>query len=121
METVDVVTGGTWTTLRISGDARRPDIIAAIQTHLPKLTKPNVIWDLTDASMDTLGRADFEAIAIAAKASSQKRENAKTAFVGKSPEAFAMVCMYTGLAVLADVSVEYSAFRTLAEAERWIA
>jgi len=121
MATVDVVAGRTWTTFRINGDANRSDIVAAVRAHFQNLTKPNVIWDLTDASIDTMGRADFEAIASATKANNQKRENAKTAFVGKNPEAFALVCMYTGLAVLADVSVEYSAFRTLEEAERWIA
>ena len=121
MATVDVITGTAWTAFRLTGEVLRGDILAAIHAHFHHLPNPNVIWDLSAASIGTMNRADFEAIALAAKATNQKRKDAKTAFVGGSPETFALVCMYTGLAALAEVSVDYSAFHTLAEAEQWIA
>jgi hypothetical protein len=121
MATVDVVTGIAWTAFRITGEVRREDILTAINTHFQHLPNPNVIWDLSAASIGQMNRADFEAIALATKETNKKRENAKTAFVSGSPETFALVCMYTGLAVLADVCVDHSAFRSLAEAEQWIA
>lgn len=121
MATIDVATGASWTTFHVSGDVHRDDMLAAINNHYKQLTHLNVIWDFSTASVIRMSRADFEAVAAASRANSQGRNSSKTAFVGNTPETFAQACIYTSVALMADVSVDYSAFCTLEEAERWIA
>lgn len=121
MATIDLATGASWITFRVKGDLQRDDMLAAINNHYLHLTHLNVIWDFSDASVFGMNRADLEAVAAASRANSQGRNSSKTAFVGKTPETFAQACIYTSVALMADTSVDYFAFRSLEEAERWIA
>ncbi len=120
MEVITVTPRPGWSIFKAKGDLLRDDIIVAITTHLPQLAAPHIIWDLTEASMNRMTRADFAAVAEAAKSLNLKRGRAKTAFVGSSQDTLAVTFMYTGLASLAELAIEYAAFGTVAEAERWI-
>jgi hypothetical protein len=120
MATIEVISASSWTLFRAKGDLSRDDIITAITTHLPDASSPHIIWDLLDASMHSMTQADFTAIAETSKSHNQTRGDAKTAFVGTTQETFALVCMYTGLASLDEISIEYAAFSSIEEAERWI-
>ena len=104
----------------MSGQTCRGDIIAAVETFFPKLIFPDIIWDLSDASISSMVRADFEAIAQATKAHEGIRGHAKTVFVVSNPETFALICMYTGLAAMTEPDVDYSAFLALEYAEQWL-
>lgn len=120
MEAITVTPSPGWSIFKAKGDLLRDDIIVAITTHLPQLVAPHIIWDLRDASMNRMTRADFAAVAEAAKSLNLKRGPAKTAFVGSSQDTLAVTFMYTGLASLAELPIEYAAFETMAEAERWV-
>lgn len=120
MAKIEVILGFAWTTFIVSGQTCRGDIIEAVDRFFPKLIFPDVIWDLSDAYISTMSRADFEAIAQVAKAHVGIRGQAKTVFVGSTPETFSMVCMYTGLAALTETDVDYSAFLALEHAEQWL-
>lgn len=120
MAKIEVIVGFAWTTFLVKGETCREDITGAVHAFFPRLIFPDVIWDLSAASISAMARADFEAIARAAKVYEQVRGHAKTVFVGSTPETFALVCMYTGLAAMTELDVDYSAFSTLEHAERWL-
>ena len=120
MTNVEVAAGLAWTVFRLRNTIRRGDILQAISGHFHQLKSPDVIWDLTGCSIAEMNRADFEAIAAASKEYEGVRRGAKTVFVGSDPATFAAVCMYTGIAALSEINVDYSAFRSLEEAERWL-
>jgi hypothetical protein len=120
MATIEAVEGLAWTVFVTRGELCRDDIIAAIDAVFPKLKFPDVIWDLSAASIATMSRADFEGIAQATKAYEATRGSAKTVFVVSTPETFARICMYTGLAAMTEPAVDYSAFHTLDVAEQWL-
>lgn len=121
MEAITVTPTPHWTVFKAKGDLSPGAVIAAISDHLPRVASPHIIWDLTEASMNRMTRADFAAIAEAVKGLNRKRGHAKTAFVGSSQNTLAVTFMYTGLATLAELAIEYAAFEAIAEAEQWIA
>jgi hypothetical protein len=114
------IEGFAWTTFVARGQIHLGDFLGAIHAFFPKLRFKDMIWDLSAASIDTMSRADFEAMICAVKGYESVRGYAKTVFVGKTPETFALVCMYTGLAAMAEIDVDYSAFLELEHAERWL-
>ncbi|MFT3867662.1 MAG: hypothetical protein QM715_04090 [Nibricoccus sp.] len=120
MAKIEVVNGYGWTTFHVRGETCREDIASAIHAFFPKLVFPDVIWDLSEASIASMSRTDFEEIASAAKTYEELRGHAKTVFVASTPETFALVCMYTGLAAMTELDVDYSAFTALEHAERWL-
>lgn len=120
MAEIKVIVGLNWTTFLVRGETRRGDIIGAIHAFFPKLVFADVIWDLSEADISSMSRADFEAIALAAKVHTETRGHAKTVFVASNTETFALVCMYTGLAAMTELDVDYSAFTALEHAERWL-
>ena len=119
-QNVEVTVSHAWTLFTVKNEICRNDIVQAIDAHFPNLASVDVIWDLSEASLAAMNRADFEAIAIATKKHEAKRQDARTVFVSSNPETFAAICMYTGIAALAEMTVDYSAFSTLEEGERWL-
>jgi len=66
-------------------------------------------------------REDFVVIGAAARKRRPERGTLpKIAFVGSTSETFILTCMYAAFSAMSDVQLEYKAFRSLAEAERWI-
>lgn len=49
------------------------------------------------------------------------RKSGKTAYIGKSEVNFGLLRMYTAIAELTGVNVEYFVFRSHDEARKWIA
>jgi hypothetical protein len=120
MTKFDVLVGFSWTTFVARGPLQLDDFLGAIHAFFPRLIFKDVIWDLSAASLDTMSRADFEVMICAVKGYEGIRGHAKTVFVTDSPATFALVCMYTGLAAMAELNVDYSAFSTQEHAERWL-
>lgn len=109
-----------WTVFRVIGDATTGDVGAAFEKYYPHLRTPKVIWDFSEGSMDTITREDLATIARHSKSARSDCGARRTAFVGPTSSVFALLCMYSCVAYLEDVQGEYSAFQTLAEAERWL-
>jgi len=121
MAHVEVIAGTAWTTFRMKGDPSAFDIIKTISEQIPRLPFPAVIWDLSEGSVSRLTRTDFAAIGAAARKRRPERGiTPKIAFVGSTSETFILTCMYSALAAMSDVQLEYRAFLSLAEAEQWI-
>ena len=116
----EVTVGAAWTTFAARGEIQLEDYLGVIHACFPKLVHKDIIWDLSAASISEMSRADFEAMIYAVKGYEGVRGYAKTVFVGHTPETFALVCMYTGLAALAELNVDYTAFNKLEHAEQWL-
>lgn len=106
--------------LTVVGELSAEEIKAVVRQHYRTFVTPNIIWDLSLGSMSSLTEQQFRDVAKLAKEHLPPGRR-KVAFVGSSQTTFAVLCMYTAIAVLNDVPAEYSAFHTLEEAVRWIA
>jgi hypothetical protein len=121
MAHVEVITGTAWTTFQVKGDPSAFDIVETLSAQIPHLPFPAVIWDLSEGSVSRMTRADFAAIGRVAREHSPRGGLVpKIAFVGSTSETFILTCMYSALAAMTDAQLEYRAFLSLAEAERWI-
>jgi hypothetical protein len=106
--------------LTVEGDLTAEEIKAVVRKHYGSFSTPNIIWDLSSGTMSGLTREQFQEVAKLAR-EHLPPGNRKVAFVGSTDTTFAILCMYTAIAVLNDVPAEYSAFHTLEAAIRWIA
>lgn len=105
----------------VRGSVSKQELIAACKATCVSFEGPHLIWDFTDGNIGDLTRDDFVEIARAAKESIPAGAHRKTAYVGPNDVVFALLCMYSAIAVWEDIPGEFSAFRTMAEAERWLA
>lgn len=120
LKNIEVTRGRAWTVFTVKGEICRAEIIEAIDLYFPKLPCGDVIWDFSTASVGLLNSADFEAIAERARAHGAKRNDGRTVFVSANPGVFAAIGQYIGVAALKEVGVDYAAFLTLEEGERWL-
>lgn len=104
----------------VRGEATKAELINACEAVCSKLETPHLIWDFSGGTIVELVREDFIEIAHAAKRSIPPGSHRRTAYVGPSEVVFAMLCMYSAIAVMEEIPGEFSAFRTMAEAEDWL-
>ena len=121
MATVDIKIEGSLLIAAVVGSLTRHDVISVIKEYYPNGIVKDVIWDLTNGSMQSLRQHDLHEIAIAAKATSGTRQGCKTAYVGLAAVEFGLQRMYTAIAEIAGVPVKYHVFKTIEEARNWIA
>lgn len=109
--------------LTASGDLTSDEIIATVRQHYTSGKVKDVIWDLTNASLQLISRSGFEAIAGVAKEAvdSGGRISGKTAYIGTSDVNFGLLRMYTAIAEITGVEVKYYVFKSHLEARKWIA
>jgi len=123
MAKIDTRIDDTTLILTVVGDLTAEEVIYAIKNIYPASNSKYIIWDLTNASLSQMSRSDFEAIARTAKESvaSGLRQPGKTTHVVTSTAEYGLFRMYTSIAEMTGVPVEYSVFRTFEEARQWIA
>jgi len=109
--------------LTATGDLTADEIIAVVRQHYTSGKIKDVIWDLTNASLQLISRPGFESIARVAKEAvdSGGRKSGKTAYIGTSDVNFGLLRMYTAIAEITGVHVEYYVFKSHSEARKWIA
>ena len=111
---------GDWGLYTVRGEPSKAELIAACKAVCTALDVKHVVWDFTDGIIGQLSREDFTEIARAAKASIPHGVERKTAYVGPSEVVFVLLCMYSAIAVMEEIPGEFSAFRTMREAEQWL-
>jgi hypothetical protein len=106
----------------VSGELTAEEVIAVVDEYYPKGIVKDVIWDLTNGSLQSISREGFKAIAIAAKRSVEGgfREGGKTAYVGGAEVEYGLLRMYKTIAEMTGVPVKYDVFKTVEEVKNWI-
>lgn len=111
---------GTTTVFEVDGELSAGDVKDVVKRYYAELRPPHIIWDFSPGgSMLKLTKEEFKEVAAAAKKVLGSGER-RVAFVGPTEVTFAILCMYTAIATIEEVPAEYSAFRTLDEALRWM-
>jgi len=108
-------------TITVEGDLTYEEIVATIRFYYSPALPADMLWDLSRGSLNTITVEHFRAVAALAKTVVQHRDGGRTAYVGGHDVVFSLMCMYTALAALADVPIEYSVFKTVFEARQWFA
>lgn len=123
MATVSIATEGGLLIVSVSGNLTAEEIISVVRDLYPVGRIKDVIWDLSNASLSSVSRMDFEKIARFAKTAVANgfRQRGKTACVGNSAAEFGLIHMYTSIAEMTGVPIGYSVFKTREEAREWIA
>lgn len=103
--------------IKVEGVLTATEVVEDVQAQYPAGTQ-NVIWDLTQGTFDTIGKVGFSTIA---KATHQalvggSRKGGKTYFVGATMAEFGLLRMYSSMAEMSGVQIEYGVFKTLVEA-----
>ena len=119
---IDIKIEGHLLIASVTGDLTVDEVIAVINQYYPTGTIKDVIWDLTNGTMQSISTEEFSAIAKASKETSARglREKGRTAFVASDSAEHNMFCKYTALAEITGVAVDLNVFKTLGGALNWI-
>jgi hypothetical protein len=122
MSAIEFTTDDNLLIITVKGDLSAKDMIAVVLEYYPSENIKNVIWDLTNGSLQLISEAGFKAIAQTAKASitSGSRKGGKTAFVGNSHSEVLTSSIYKAIAEVSGVPTKYNVFRTLEDAKGWM-
>lgn len=113
---------GNLLTVTIKGNLLASDVIAVVTKQYPNPVVKNVIWDFTEGTVAKITKQGFTEIAGATLQvmKSGARQGGKTAYVGLSDTDFGLMRMYSSMAEMAGIPINYSVFRTLDAAMVWI-
>ena len=122
MATIDIKIEGNLLIVSISGDLTTTEIISIIREYYPTGNAKNVIWDLTNGSLHLISNNGYKEIASAAKqaVANGSRLGGKTAYVGNVDVEYGLMRMYTAIAEMTGVPIEYNVYKTLEKARSWI-
>lgn len=109
-------------TLTVSGNISAIELIGVVDAYYTSGKINDVIWDLTDGSLQSIPIDEFKEIAHAARLATLAgtRKGGKTAFIGNTATEYTMIRFYTVIAELSGVPIEYQVFRTIEDAKCWI-
>jgi hypothetical protein len=105
--------------IAVVGDLSFEEIIETKRQYYAAELPCNVLWDFTLGSLDSITLEQIRKVALVAKSVVRRRDGGRTAYVGGQEVVFCVACMYAALAALAEIPVEYSVFKTTAEALAW--
>ena len=122
MPASDITTNGDLLIVTVKGQLTAEDVISVINEYYPNGIVKNVIWDLTNGSLSLISKHGFRNIASAALTSLKDgaRQGGKTVYVGLADVEYGLLRMYSVIAEMAGVPIEYKVFRKLEEAHNWI-
>lgn len=122
MATIDIKIDDELLIASVTGDLTVSEVVAVINEHYTSGIIKDVIWDLTNGSMQSISTEGLLAISKASKEASANglRNNGRTAFVARDTAEHNMFCKYTAIAEIAGVAVDYNVFKTLNGALNWI-
>jgi hypothetical protein len=106
--------------ITVAGDLSFDEITATMRLHYTTKLPCDVLWDLSQGSLNSVTLEQFREVALVAKSLIRRRAGGRTAYVADQNVMFNLTCMYTALAVLAEIPIEYSVFKTVAEARAWV-
>ena len=122
MATIIPITEGNLLIASVTGELNAEEVIAVIREYYPNGIVKDVIWDLSHATLQSISRYNFEAIAKATKEAIAcgSRQGGKTVFVGNVTSDYELLQMYTAIAEIADIRIDYNVFKTIEEARSWL-
>lgn len=106
----------------VTGNITAKELIAVVLEHYPTGNVKDVIWDLTNGSLQSISKGGFKAIAQTSKmaVASGSRQSGKTAFVGSVDSEYKISRIYTVIAEVTGVPIKYNVFKSIEEAKYWI-
>jgi hypothetical protein len=121
MATIDITIEGSLLIAAVTGDLSADEVVGVARDYYSTGIK-DVIWDLTNGSLNSISRQGFESIARVTKEilSSGVRQGGKTVFVGTASAEFGLMRMYATIAELMGIAITYEVFRTIEEAKNWL-
>lgn len=108
--------------VNITGNLTADEVMAVVNEYYPNGAVKDVIWDLTNGTLQSISRDGFEKIAKASKAavSNGARQGGKTAYVAGTLSDYGLMRMYTTIAEMAGMPTDYHVCKTVVEAINWI-
>jgi hypothetical protein len=123
MATTEIISEGDLLIISVSGDLTADEVISVINDYYSNGIVKDVIWDITNGSLNTIPRHGFEAIAKATKEVLQGgfRKGGNTVFVSPKDADYGLMRMYSIIAEMAGVNIGYAVYHTIEEAKAGIA
>ncbi len=105
-----------------TGNLTADEVMTVVNEYYPNGVVKDAIWDLTNGTLQSITRVEFEKIAKASKAvvSNGARQGGKTACVAGTLCDYGLMRMYTVIAEMACMYTDYHVFNTVVEAINWI-
>jgi len=109
------------TTHTLIGKITVEDLLAEIKKFYDTEPTPNNLWNLLDADLSRIDSIDIERLAQFPQEYVPSRVGGKTALVSSDNYAYAMSRMYEMFAEIAGQKVQIQVFRSLEDAQTWLA
>ena len=122
MASIEIKTEGDLLIVSVNGDLTAEEMITVVKEYYPLETVKNVIWDVSNGSMLSMPRNDFDEIAKVVKESVENgaRQGGRTAFVKKEDLELGLVILYTIIAEMSGIPIKYHVFNSIEDARIWI-
>ena len=122
MATIDITTEGNLLIATVTGNISAGELIAVVLEYYPNNIVKDVLWDLTNGSLQSISQDGFKTIAKTTKMSMAggSRRGGKTAFVGSTDSEYNLSSFYKVVAEVTGVPVKYNVFKTIEEARSWL-
>lgn len=106
----------------VTGVLTADEVIAVVKEYYPNGIVKDVIWDLTNGSLNAISRSGFESIAKVTRQILENgfRKGGKTVFVGTRAAEFGLMRMYSTIAEMTGIVIDYRVFKTIEEAQNYI-
>jgi hypothetical protein len=123
LATTSIKIEGSVLIITVTGSLSAEEIIAVKKNNYSAGNVAHVIWNLTNSSLSQISKSGFESIATATKTtlSDEYRQCCKTAYVASDTHDFGLLRMYSAIAEMVGITIDYNVFKTIDEAKNWIA
>ncbi len=111
---------GDLTVMTVSETADANDIIRAIDDFYAGDPTDKILWDFTEADLDSIEVADINRLAQTSRGYAERREQGRTALVFSRDVGYGLGRMFGTLQEVKGSSIKYRSFRSLDEAMTWI-
>lgn len=105
---------------RISGQVTGDEIIQRIKEDLNESFCQSMIWDFTQADMQTLSVEKLHQVLAVGKSMADARKHGKTAIVAPQDLSFGMGRMYEAFTEIEKFATSNRSFRNLEQAMQWL-
>ncbi|MGD0584608.1 MAG: hypothetical protein ABSA86_02380 [Oryzomonas sp.] len=120
MAEIKTFISGVLTIRKIIGMVSSDELINALHRYYTGHITKNLLWDLTNGSVDKLTTGDIKHISQLVLQHAQTRIGGKTAIVAPSDVDYGMSRMLNTYAEIGNIPFETQVFRTQSEAAKWI-
>jgi hypothetical protein len=122
MATIAITIEGSLLIATVTGNIAANELIAVVLEYYPDNIVRDVIWDLTNGSLESITTDGFSEVAKTVKraVAGGSRQGGKTVFIGSVDREFALSRLYNVIAEVTGVPIKYNVFKTIEEARNWL-